>query len=189
MNRDGFLIIIVAPSGTGKSTLIKRLMKDLPELKWSTSYTTRPPRTGEVHGENYFFVSLEEFQSMLNSQDFLEYAVVHSNYYGTSKTFINDRLSAGDVILLDLDVQGADRVKAHFKNRAKAIFIEPPSIEELERRLRDRGTESDQVISERIQNAKNELLKKNSYDFLILNDDIEKAYQRLKSLVSDLCRK
>lgn len=176
---SGKLIVIVAPSGTGKSTMIKKLKEDFPSLIESVSFTTRPIRPGEIHGKSYFFIQREEFLLKREAQDFLEWAEVHGNFYGTSKSFVEQCLEEGKHVLFDLDVQGTDALKKHFGDFAKAIFISPPSVEELEKRLRNRGTEETQVINLRLLNAQKELLRKNDFDFLVYNDDIEKAYQRL----------
>lgn len=189
MNKDSFtgkLVVIVAPSGTGKSTMIKRLKLDFPTLVESVSYTTRPQRPGEIHGLSYFFISREEFITKRDNDEFLEWAEVHENFYGTSKKFVEDCLIAGKHVLFDLDVQGTDSMKAYFGDVANVIFISPPSVEELEKRLRHRGTENTQVINIRLMNARKELLRKEDYDFLIYNDDIEKAYERLKEVTQTI---
>jgi len=175
----GKLIVIVAPSGTGKSTMIKRLKVDFPSLVESVSFTTRPMRPGEVNGKSYFFINKEEFLKMRDDQEFLEWAEVHGNFYGTSKKFVEKSLAEGTNLLFDLDVQGTDSMRAHFGDQSRIIFISPPSVEELEKRLRHRGTENTQVINLRLLNAQKELLRKNDFEFLIYNDDIEKAYKRL----------
>jgi guanylate kinase len=182
----GKLIVIVAPSGTGKSTMIKRLKKDFLSLNESVSYTTRPMRAGEVHGESYFFVSKNEFLNMRESNDFLEWAEVHGNFYGTSKKFVEKSLAEGKNLLFDLDVQGTDSVKRYFGTKAKAIFISPPSVEELEKRLRNRGTETTQIINIRLMNAKKELTRKDDYDFLVYNDNIEEAYMKLCEITAKI---
>ena len=189
MNKESFtgrLIVIVAPSGTGKSTMIKRLRIDFPSIVESVSYTTRPQRPGEVHGLSYFFISKEEFLEKVSRNEFLEYAEVHGNYYGTSKSFVEKCLAEGKTLLFDLDVQGTDSFKAYFKDKAKAIFIAPPSVEELENRLRHRGTESTSIINLRLENAKSELKRKNDFDFLVINDDIEKAYMHLTEITRSI---
>lgn len=186
---SGKLIVIVAPSGTGKSTMIKRLKGDFPSIVESVSYTTRPMRAGEVHGVSYFFISKEEFLQRRDSNEFLEWAEVHGNFYGTSKAFVEKSLSEGKHLLFDLDVQGTDSVKNYFGQKANVIFISPPSVEELEKRLRNRGTETTGIINLRLMNAKNELLRKNDYDFLIYNDDIEKAYSNLKEITASILQK
>lgn len=189
MNKETFtgkLIVIVAPSGTGKSTMIKRLKQDYPTIVESVSYTTRPIRAGEIHGLSYFFISREEFIAKRDNNEFLEWAEVHGNFYGTSKAFVEQSLAEGKHVLFDLDVQGVDSFKKHFGAVANVIFISPPSVEELEKRLRNRGTESTQVINLRIMNARKELLRKNDFDFLILNDDIDNAYSRLKEITQKI---
>ena len=182
----GKLIVIVAPSGTGKSTMIKRLKNDFSSIVESVSFTTRSIRKGEVEGVSYFFISREMFLIMIAEEKFLEWAEVHGNFYGTSKEFVEDSLRAGKNLLFDLDVQGTDSFKAYFGNKANVVFISPPSIDELEKRLRNRGTESTQIINLRLENAKEELLRKNDFDFLIYNDDIEKAYKRLCEITREI---
>ncbi len=183
---SGKLIVIVAPSGTGKSTMIKRLKVDFPLLTESISYTTRKIRQGEVDGESYFFISKEDFEEKIKNEEFLEWALVHGNYYGTSKKFVEKKLAEGKHLLFDLDVQGTDSMKNYFKDKAKAIFIAPPSVQELEKRLRHRGTEPTQIINVRLLNAENELKRKDDFDFLVYNDDIEKAYQNLKEITGKI---
>lgn len=189
MNKQDFtgkLIVIVAPSGTGKSTMIKRLKIDIPTIVESVSYTTRPQRPGEVHGLSYFFISREEFMAKRDNNEFLEWAEVHGNFYGTSKEFVENCLKEGKHVLFDLDVQGTDSMKLHFQDIANVIFISPPSVEELEKRLRHRGTENTDVINLRLMNARKELLRKEDFDYLIYNDDIEKAYSRLKEITQKI---
>ena len=188
-NHNGKLIVIVAPSGTGKSTMIKRLKNDFPTILESVSYTTRPIRPGETHGKSYFFIGVNEFLKMRENNEFLEWAEVHGNFYGTSKKFVEDCLADGKNLLFDLDVQGTDSMKSHFGEKANVIFISPPSVEELEKRLRHRGTENTQVINLRLMNAQKELLRKNDFDFLIYNDDIEKSYQRLCEITQEILNK
>lgn len=185
---SGRMIVICAPSGTGKSTLINRLKDDHPELEWSVSCTTRPMRAGERDGVDYHFISKEVFEEQIKADQFIEWAKVHSNYYGTSKLFVSRGLSEGRKMLFDLDVQGADAMKKIYGKEAHVIFIEPPSIEELEKRLRLRGTDKDHVILERIENARRELARKHDYDYLILNDDVEVAYQALKAAVERILK-
>lgn len=180
---SGKMIVICAPSGTGKSTLLNRLKADIPDLVWSVSCTTRPIRAGETHGKDYYFIKVETFEKQIADDEFIEWAKVHSNYYGTSKRFVNEGLNQGWKMLFDLDVQGADAMKNIYGDAAQVIFIEPPSIEELEKRLLTRGTDSPEVIAERIRNARRELEQKEKYDHLILNDDIDRAYQQLKAVV------
>lgn len=179
----GRMIVICAPSGTGKSTLLGRLFSDHPELEWSVSCTTRPIREGEAHGKDYYFITKEQFEKEIAEEKFIEWARVHSNYYGTSKTFVDEGLKAGRKMLFDLDVQGADAMKRMYGDEVQVIFIEPPSIEELEKRLTGRATEPAHVIRERVENARKELERKADFDHLVLNDDVEKAYAKLKDIV------
>lgn len=178
----GKIIVIVAPSGTGKSTLIERLLKDFPSLKWSVSCTTRPIRNGETNGVNYHFITKDDFETRIKNDEFVEWALVHSNYYGTNKKFVEQGLGEGSFLLLDIDVVGAKNIKKYFQDDAQVIFIEPPSVDELEKRLLKRGTDSKKVIAERVNNAKKELLSKNDFDFLVMNDDVEKAYVKLHEI-------
>jgi len=182
----GQIIIIVAPSGTGKSTLIKKIKEEFPELLESVSYTTRPKRDGEVSGTHYFFIEKGEFLKRRDRGEFLEWAEVHANFYGTSKEFVEFNIQKGKSLLFDLDVQGTDSFKDYFREKAKAIFIAPPSLDELEKRLRDRATESPEAIEIRINNAKNEILRKNDYDFCVINEDLNQAYSDLRDIVKSL---
>ncbi|MCT4640952.1 MAG: guanylate kinase [Bacteriovoracaceae bacterium] len=184
--KRGKLVVIVAPSGTGKSTLIEKLMNELANLDWSVSCTTRPIREGEVHGKNYFFLKEEEFKQKIEDKDLIEWAVVHNNYYGTSKSFVEEGLNNGKNLLFDLDVQGCDQMKAHFGDEAKVIFIEPPSIETLRERLLKRATDDMNVIETRLKNAESELLRSDDFDFKVTNDNFDKAYIDLKQVVEKI---
>jgi guanylate kinase len=185
-SKSGKLIVIVAPSGSGKSTLIKRLKNDYPQLIESVSFTTRSMRAGEVHGESYFFISKEEFIAKRDKGDFLEWAEVHTNYYGTSKHFVEEQLANGRHLLFDLDVQGTDSFKKYFQERAHAIFIAPPSVDELKNRLRGRGTDSTGVINIRLENSKVELQRKDDFDYCVVNDDLDRAYTELRGIVASI---
>lgn len=186
MKSKGKIIIIVAPSGSGKSTLIKKLKVDFPDLIESVSFTTREMREGEENGVSYNFITPEEFERKIKDNDFLEWAKVHGNYYGTSKEFVEAQLKEGKNLLFDLDVQGTDSFKNYFTDQAKAIFIAPPSVEELERRLRGRGTDSTGIINLRLNNSKREILRKDDYDFCVVNDELERAYAELKSVIEGI---
>ncbi len=177
------LIVICAPSGTGKSTLLERLKAAHPELRWSVSCTTRPIRPGERDGVDYHYISKDDFEARIARADFIEWARVHSNYYGTSKSFVDQGLARGEAMLFDLDVQGADAIKKIYGACAAVIFIQPPSLEELERRLRGRGTDAPQVIEERLKNARLEIQRARDYDFLVTNDDVDRAYGELAAIV------
>ena len=183
---EGKIIVIVAPSGTGKSTLIKRLKSEYPQILESVSYTTRDAREGEEDGVHYNFVSVEKFIDMRDKSGFLEWAEVHGNYYGTGKAFVQSRLSEGSYLLFDLDVQGTDSFKSFFEEKAKVIFIAPPSVEVLESRLKGRGTETQESLRLRLENAKMELKRKDDYDFCVVNDDLERAYSDLKNVIEGI---
>jgi len=188
MSAKGKIIIILAPSGTGKSTLIKRLKEEFRELHWSVSFTTREMRSGETDGKHYFFISKDEFLKKKKQGDFVEWAEVHGNYYGTSKGFVASKIDNGFSILFELDVQGADSMKEYFGDLAQAVFICPPSMEILEERLRNRKTDSNKVIEVRLQNAKREMKRKDDYDFCIVNDDLDTSYIELREIVSKIMR-
>jgi guanylate kinase len=189
LKHTGKLIVIVAPSGTGKSSLLKKLRSEFAFIKWSVSHTTRSPRDGEKDGEDYFFISREEFLEGISQHKFIEWAHVHENYYGTSNEFLHLGLTRGETLLFDLDVQGADHLVKHYPSNTKVIFIAPPSISELEDRLRKRGTEAEKSLQLRLGNAFKELAKKNDYDYLVINDDFDRAYDDLKKIVQDLILK
>jgi len=181
--KRGKIVVIVAPSGTGKSSLITRLKGDLPDLVESVSHTTRAPREGEVDGTHYFFTKESLFKEMIEAGVFIEWAEVHQNYYGTSKEFIDLTLKKGKSLIFDLDVQGADSFKEYFGVKAHIIFIAPPSLEDLEKRLRGRATDDDNVIKRRLSNAKKEILRRNDYDYCLVNDEFESSYGKLKDIV------
>ena len=184
----GLLIVISAPSGTGKTTLTHMLLKEFPDMEFSVSYTTRKPRTGEVNGKDYFFVDRETFEKMIEEGDFLEWAEVYGNLYGTSKSQVLKALNEGKDVLLDIDTQGALQVKKNFPE-AVLIFILPPSLKELERRLRNRGTDDEETIERRLKTARVEIERAPLYDYIVVNDVLEKAYENLKSIVvAEKCR-
>ena len=179
----GKAFVFISPSGGGKSTLLKKLRADFPQFKESISCTTRSPRAGEQHGVQYFFIAKGDFEQKIARGDFIEWAKVHENYYGTSKEFVETELRNGSIVLLDIDVQGADAVKRIFGDDAHAIFIAPPSFDVLETRLRARGTDSEETIAVRLKNAKGEMARQNDYDYCLINDDLESAYRKLRAQV------
>ena len=177
----------MAPSGTGKSTLLAKLKADFPEMKESVSWTTRPRRKGEVDGVHYFFVSRKEFHRKLEAGGFLESAQVHGHDYGTPKANVQEGIEKGQFFLFDLDIHGCETMKRVLPE-AKVIFVEPPSLEELEKRLRGRKSESEDVIRLRLKNAEKELAHKGKFDYLILNDDLDRAYGKLKKVIQEILR-
>jgi guanylate kinase len=178
----GKLFVITAPSGAGKTSLIKALLEDEPDLKLSTSYTTRKPRPGEQNGREYHFVDEPTFLAMRDRGEFLENAEVHGNRYGTSRKVIAETLERGEDLILEIDWQGARQVKSLYPE-CIGIFILPPSTEELERRLRRRGQDTEAVIRERLANARAELAHAGEFEYAIINKDFNIARQELASIV------
>ncbi len=183
MPRRGLVLVVSAPSGAGKTTLCKRLLASDQEISFSVSYTTRKPRPGEQHGVHYFFVDQKTFEEMIQRGAFLEWAKVYEHYYGTSREQVTKALSEGRDILLDIDVQGAFQVKEKLGPDAVLVFILPPSLEELKRRLQKRGTEDEATIEKRLSFAKGEIEKAKDFDYLVLNDDLEAAFQNLWAIL------
>lgn len=179
------LIVISAPSGAGKTTLCNHLLRDFPrELVLSISTTTRAPRGREQHGKEYFFVTKEQFEEQIRAGRFAEWALVHGNYYGTSKDVIEKTFAEGRSVLLDIDVQGAESLKTAYPAESLLVFVAPPSMEELERRLRGRKTDSEETIARRMANARAEMAKKDIFDHVIINDSLDRAYGELKAHVA-----
>jgi guanylate kinase len=179
----GSLFVISAPSGAGKSTLCKAALQSLPDLRYSISYTTRSPRSGEKNGVDYVFIDQKEFVEGIKENRWAEWAMVHDNYYGTSAKDIDRELSAGKNILLDIDVQGAQQIIQRYPN-AITIFIMPPDMDELKRRLTFRGTEDAQTISKRLQNAVKEMEQHKMYQYIIVNDHLEAAISKLLAIIN-----
>ncbi len=183
MSRYGLVLVVSAPSGAGKTTLCRRLINEDPEISFSVSYTTRPPRPKERHGQDYFFVSRQTFEAMVRQEEFLEWAEVHGNLYGTSRSQVLERLRKGYDVLLDIDVQGAFQIRRKLAKEAVLVFILPPSLEELARRLRARSTEDEETIKRRLQAAHEEIKRARDFDYVILNEDLEEAYQKLRAIL------
>ena len=175
------LYIIAGCSGVGKGTLIKEFLKRNNDIIFSISYTTRSPRPGEEDGVNYFFISKEEFEKMIKNDGFIEYAEFSGNYYGTGKEFVQKKLANNQNILLEIEIQGCAQVKSKIPD-AVSIFILPPSLQELEKRLRGRHTETEEVIQRRLEIAKKELEESKKFDYCIVNDNIEIALKELQKI-------
>lgn len=182
MDFPGNLYVIAAPSGAGKSSLVKALMAQDPRLQLSVSHTTRAPRGQEQNGREYFFVSPSEFDAMVQAKAFIEWAHVHGQRYGTSKMAIEDRIAQGSDIILEIDFQGSVQIKKIFPN-AVTVFILPPNREELHARLEKRGEDSPEVIELRMKNAETEMAQVDKFDFVIINDLFEQALFDLQSIV------
>ncbi|MBC7802701.1 MAG: guanylate kinase [Candidatus Parcubacteria bacterium] len=179
---NGLLFVITAPSGAGKSSLIDALLKDDPQLKLSVSYTTRAPRPGEANGREYHFVEDATFVAMLNRGEFLESAQVHGNRYGTSQAVIRDALARGQDLVLEIDWQGAQQVR-RLHPECKGVFILPPTVAELERRMRARGQDSDAVIRGRLASAEEEISHAPEFDYAIINKDFDEAKKDLQAII------
>lgn len=177
--KKGAILILSGPSGCGKSTLLKELYKNIDNYYFSISTTTRPIRDGEKNGVDYLFVSKDEFEKGIKNNDFLEYAKVHNNYYGTSLKNVKDALAQYKLVIFDIDVQGHDLVRKQLDNLTTSVFITTPTLHELETRLRSRNTDDSDIIKKRLINAKIEIDYINRYDYIIVNDDLNQASQKL----------
>lgn len=182
-NKKGRIFVISGPSGVGKGTLLKMLLEKHPEISLSVSATTRNPRPGEVNGINYFFMTKEKFQELIDKSELLEWAEFAGNYYGTPVQPVQESLSSGKNIVLEIEVKGAMQVKEKLNN-AVLIFIAPPSFEELESRLVGRNTESREVIDRRLEVVRSELEKSSEFDHIIVNDNLEDALTRLEQTIN-----
>jgi guanylate kinase len=178
----GKLYVVAAPSGTGKTSLVRAVIPRMPALRFSVSYTTRPRRETEVHSRDYFFVSHEEFKRMIDDQEFLEHATVYGNSYGTSRGQVEEILTAGENVLLEIDWQGAQQIARAMPER-RSIFILPPSRAALETRLRGRKTDSDEVIAGRLRESMADLSHWSEFDYVVVNDDFERATADLESIL------
>ena len=184
----GQLVVLSGPSGVGKSTVISELLSQRDNIYFSVSFTTRAPRVGEADGINYNFVAREQFEAMIANDELLEYAEYVNNYYGTSLKLIQEKMDAGIDVLLDIEVQGAAKVRAKCPD-AVFIFIIPPSFEELSRRLRGRNTDSEEVIAGRLQKAREEYREIHRYDYLVVNDKVSAAAAEINAiLTAESCR-
>ncbi|CAD7770150.1 MAG: Guanylate kinase [Candidatus Methanoperedenaceae archaeon GB50] len=182
MKNKGDIFVISAPSGTGKTTLVRLLLSRFPTLSFSISYTTRLPRPGEVNGQHYFFVSEKEFKKSIAKGEMLEWAKVYGHYYGTPLTFVQEKIAAGKDIVLDIDIQGAQAVKKKMPE-AILIFLIPPSWNELQRRITSRSSDSPEEIKKRLEAAKKEILAAREFDYIVINDVLEDALKELVSII------
>ena len=189
-NHTANLFVIAAPSGAGKTTLVKALVERNRDLKFSISYTTREMRVTEEHGRDYFFVETPQFEQLRQQGELLESALVFDNHYGTSRSQVDQHLANGDSVILEIDWQGARQVRASMPD-ASSIFIMPPSVSELERRLRDRQTDSPEVIERRLRDALGDMTHWSEFDYAIINDDLDQAVLDLEAVLrgeGDACR-
>lgn len=178
----GNLFVVSAPSGAGKTTLCRKLCEDIDFIRHSVSYTTRKPRPGEIDGIHYSFVDEDEFRSMINEGEFLEWAEVHGNFYGTSKRKVEELVNSGIDVILDIDTQGAKQIRDNWYGSI-SIFILPPSMEELRNRLTGRMSDPEDVIRKRLQKARDEIREYKNYDYVIVNDIFEHALQKVKAII------
>lgn len=178
----GLLIVVSSPSGAGKTTLCRRLIDEFPDIVFSVSYTTRPIRRGEEEGVDYHFVDRVTFDAMVGREEFAEWAEVHGNRYGTTIEAVQQALEGGRHVLFDVDYQGGRQIKAKFEREAVLVFVLPPSLSELERRLRQRATDEAEVIDRRLEKALDELKQYSLYQYLIVNDELPRAYDRLRAI-------
>ena len=179
-----FLIIISSPSGAGKSSLCKIMVERDNKIKLSISTTTRKPRPGEIEGKHYFFISQEKYDEMVKNNEFLEYAHIFDNHYGTPKETVNSEIVNGNDVLFDIDWQGARQlINRYGRENIVTIFILPPSIEELHQRLRNRASDSEEVVLKRMQMAKSEVSHYDEYDFILINQDLETTYQKISKII------
>ncbi|CAA6812630.1 MAG: Guanylate kinase (EC [uncultured Campylobacterales bacterium] len=189
-NIYGNLLVLSGPSGSGKSTIFKMLKSNCENISFSISSTSRLPRDGEVEGVDYYFISKEEFEFGIKNGDFIEYAEVHGNYYGTSKRVLNEAIvKPNNILVLDIDVQGFLQLKNEYKKYLTSIFLTPPSKAILKQRLEARATDSTDSIKGRLLNALNEMIEIDEYDYLLVNDDLKETYQKIEFIVGSMASK
>jgi guanylate kinase len=186
MPTKGHLFIISGPSGTGKSTIVKATLKKRPQLGYSISFTTRPPRVDEEDGVDYHFINEDTFRKKIEANELAEWAEVHGHLYGTSARYIEETLASGRDVLLDIDVEGTKRLSARYPE-AISVFITPPTMIDLEKRLNRRGTDSSEVVARRLKSAEAEMAHVQYYDHVIVNDDLAKALLKLETIIEKAC--
>ena len=188
LKKQGKIIAVSSPSGGGKTSIVKRILKDFPEIVFSVSATTRPKRPGEVNGVEYYFISEKEFEKKIADGEFIEWERFYDYYYGTLKSMVIDNISEGRSVLFEIDVKGALSLKKIYPDSI-LIFIDPPSFDELVHRLKRRKTETEADLQKRIDRAKMELSFKSSFDYIFTNDELEKVYTKVKSLIKEILNK
>jgi guanylate kinase len=181
---NGAVLVLSGPSGSGKSSLIHKIIDDIGESYFSVSTTTRPMREGEVEGVDYYFVDKEEFEREIEADQFLEYAIVHGNYYGTSLRPVKEALSQGKLVIFDIDVQGNSAINSRLGDITTSVFITPPTLSELKKRLQSRSTDAQEVIDRRIEMARKEIQRVSEYEYLLINDDLDVAAQKLQVIAT-----
>lgn len=184
---NGAVLVLSGPSGAGKSSLIHKVMDDLGECYFSISTTTRPIREGEVDGVDYYFVDEEEFKKEIEEDQFLEYAIVHGNYYGTSLKPVKKALAEGKLVIFDIDVQGNSAISSRLGDITTSVFITPPTLSELKKRLQNRNTDAQEVIDRRVEMARREIQRASEYEYLLVNDDLDVAAEKLR-LIAKVAR-
>ena len=184
LRKDGIIVVLSSPSGAGKTTLVKKIAQKN-NFKISISYTTRKPRTNEVDGKDYFFISEEEFKNLINNQEFLEYAKVFQNYYGSSKNQVFEKLNKGENVIFDIDWQGTDQIKKKkLDYKIITFFILPPSKSELFKRLKNRDMKDKNIVEERMKQFNEDIEHWENYDFVVINDDLDKCYNEIIRLIN-----
>jgi len=179
----GKLIVISAPSGCGKTTIANALLKRYPEFTFSVSATTRPKRRNEKHGKHYFFLTNEEFEKAIENNELVEWETIYGNRYGTLKSVVDDALAQGKILMFDVDVKGGLSIKKQYPEDAVLIFIEPPGLEDLKKRLRRRNTEDEEQLNQRLERVPMELETGKLYDYSVVNDDLQKAIEEVDAIV------
>jgi len=188
MNSKGLLIVVTGPSAVGKGTICRALLAEAPDIRFSVSCTTRKPRPGEVHGQDYFFCTPEEFQEKIGKGELLEWAEVYGNYYGTPRKYVEEVTAAGQNIILDIDMVGARAVRQQYPD-AVSVFVIPPSMKALEERIRARGTESEEAVQRRLREAPRWIQEGLTYDYVVVNQDLKEAVRELRAIIdAERCR-